>query len=234
MPRVDGVGTAQRPWRRPANNPMSRIIGVSSRLCNEAELSCRCQRIGPAEGPAETDVAEPLQQAGNRRTVITEVEGPSGTAMFKSGHSFGLPVRPCVPTPRTGTASPSIGAAVARRAVHLRQATGGLDVVGGRDLAVKKRDVALDKRFDPSELYRAEGPGERYPGHFRCDVVEQRIGPWVLCGARICATVVGCVDRRAAEVQAVGVERPLPPRCGSTHAYPYPSLTGPGPDSSQP
>ena len=55
----------------------------------------------------------------------------------------------------------------------------------------------------------------------------------VLCGARICATLVGAVGRRAAQVQAVCVERSATSSRISSR-MPIPVTARASPDSSQP
>ena len=53
------------------------------------------------------------------------------------------------------------GAAVGDGGVHLGQAAGGDDAVGGRNLAVEEWNIALHKRFDAGKEHRPERAGER-------------------------------------------------------------------------
>ena len=97
-------------------------------------------------------------------------------------------------------------ATVGERAVHLRQAPRGGDSVGGRDLAVEERDIALHDGFHPGEVQRAEPARPLQRGELRHDEVEHRVSGRALRdddlrgpGRRI--------GRRPAQMQPVGVER---------------------------
>ena len=138
-------------------------------------------RVGPAESSAEADVPKPLQQTGNRSSWYPRWNG-IGTPMFRSGRTFGLPIRPSAIAGERNCL-PSIIPPVGQRRVHLGQATTGDDTIRCGHLPVEERDLALYKGSDAREVHRAERAGERQARHPRCNEVEHRVRPRLAAGA---------------------------------------------------